>query len=211
MGGRKIKNIYLLLPLVLSMIACGDSNFGKLEGIGFSYQILADKTDILRVRYTTDEGAPSIQLFDTKGKLKENVTIAPYGGLGLTAIKNDTIEMTYVIGGNDQMFLSWFKKNKYNPNRIGHYSIHYNYEIKNVYFADKDPVQVDSLHINKDTQNMSLFFKQKLIVKKPMYLFRVRSSEIALYDSSSKSYIPYRLASNENISKYYFEKILSLY
>lgn len=211
MGGQKIKSIYLLLPVLLSIIACGNSNFEKLEGTGFSYQISAGKTDIIRVRFTTDEGAPSIQLFDTKGKLKEETTIAPYSGLGLTAMKNDTIQMTYVVGENDQMFLSWFKKNKYNPTRIGNYSIRYNYEIRNVYFKDQDPVQADSLYIDKNTQMMSLFFKQKLIAKKPMYLFTVDSSNISLYDPVSKSYTPYTFVDNKNIVEEYLKKVLGLY
>ncbi|SEW47864.1 hypothetical protein SAMN05421841_3648 [Chryseobacterium wanjuense] len=211
MGRSKIKNVCLLLPLLLSIIACGHPDFDKLGGTGFSYQISAGKTDIVRVRFTTDEGAPSIQLFDTKGNLKEEATIAPYSGLGLTAMKNDTIQMTYFVGENDQMFLSWFKKNKYNPTRIGNYSIRYNYKVRNVYFMDQDPVQVDSLYIDKNTQMMSLFLKQKLIAKKPMYLFRVKSSEITLYDPSSESNIPYIFADNEGIVEEYLKEILALY
>lgn len=213
MGRSKIKNICLLLALLLFIIACGDSNFDKLEGNGFSYQISAGKTDIVRVRYTTDEGAPTIQLFDTKGKLKEEVTIAPYTVLGLTAIKNDTIQMTYTIAQSDlNMFLPWFERNKFiNPSRIGHYSIRYNYEIRNEYNMKQDPVQVDSLYIDKNTQMMSLFLKQKLIDKKPMYLFTVESLEISLYDPSSKSYIHYIFADNKNIPEEYLKKILALY
>lgn len=213
MGRSKIKNICLLLPLLLSIIACGNPNFDKLEGTGFSYQVGAGKTDIIRARYTTDEGAPSIQLFDTKGNLKEKVTITPYSGLGLTAMKNNTIQMTYVIGQSDlSMFLPWFKRNKYiNPNHIGNYSIRYNYKVRNVYFVNQDPVQVDSLYIDKNTQIMSLFLKQKLIAKKPMYLFRVESSEITLYDPSNESNIPYVFADNKNIVEEYFKKVLALY
>jgi hypothetical protein len=211
MGRCKIKNIYLLLPLLVFIIACGNSNFDKLEGTGFSYQISAGKTDIVRVRFTTDEGAPSIQLFDEKGRLKEEANLAPYSGLELTAMKNDTIQMTYIVGENDQMFLSWFKKSKYNPTRIGNYSIRYNYEIRNVYFADEDSVQVDSLSIDKSTQMMSLFLKQKLIAKKSMYLFRVESSEIAIYNPLSKSYTTYTFAGNKNIAEEYLKKVLALY
>ncbi|KFF12019.1 hypothetical protein IW15_10570 [Chryseobacterium soli] len=213
MGGQKIKSIYLFLPLLLSLIGCGNSNFDKLEGTGFSYQISAGKTDIVRVRYTTDEGAPTIQRFDTKGNLKEKVTITPYSGLGMTAMKNDTIQMTYIIGQSDlNMFLPWFERNKYiNPSRIGNYSIRYNYEIQNEYNIDQDSVQVDSLYINKRTQIMSLFLKQKLIAKKPMYLFRVKSSEITLYDPVSKSHTPYTFADNKNIVEEYFKKVLALY
>lgn len=213
MGRSKINNICLLLPLLLSIIACADPNFDKFEGTGFSYQISADKTEIVRVRYTTDEGAPSVQLFDTKGRLKEEATITPYSGLGLTAVKNNTIQMTYTIGQSDlNMFLPWFKRIKYiNPNRIGNYSIYYNYEIQNAFFMDQDPVQVDSLYINKNTKMMSLFLKKKLIVKKPMYLFRVESSELSLYDQSSKSYTPYTFAANKNIAEEYLKKVLALY
>lgn len=212
MGRSKIKNIYLLLPLLLSIIACGHPDFDKFEGTGFSYQISAGKTDIVRTRYTTDEGAPSIQLFDTKGRLKEEVTIAPYMGLGLTAMKNDTIQMTYTIGQSDlNMFLPWFKKNKYNFTRIGNYLIRYNYEIRNEYNIDEDSVHVDSLYIDKNTQMMSLFLKQKLIAKKPMYLFRVRSSEITLYDPVRKSHTPYIFVDNKNIVEEYFKKVLALY
>ncbi|MGG5211117.1 hypothetical protein ACQWU4_19545 [Chryseobacterium sp. MIQD13] len=212
MGRSKIKNICLLLPLLLSLIACGHPDFDKFEGTGFSYQINAGKTDIVRARYTTDEGAPSIQLFDTKGRLKEEATIAPYMGLGLTAMKNDTIQMTYTIGQSDlNMFLPWFKKNKYNPTHIGNYLIRYNYEIRNEYNIDQDSVQLDSLYIDKNTQMMSLFLKQKLIAKKPMYLFRVESSEISLYDPVSKSYTPYIFAGNKNIGEEYIKKVLALY
>ena len=212
MGRSKIKNICLLLSLLLSIIACGHTDFDKFEGTGFSYQISAGKTDIVRARYTTDEGAPSIQLFDTKGRLKEEATIAPYMGLKLTAVKNDTIQMTYTIGQSDlNMFLPWFEKNKYNPNRIGNYSIRYNYEIRNEYNIDQDSVHVDSLYIDKNTQMMSLFLKQKLIAKKPMYLFRVKPSEITLYDPVSKSHTPYTFADNKNIVEEYLKKVLALY
>jgi hypothetical protein len=200
------------LPFLLFVIACGGPNFDKFEGTGFSYQISSGKTDIVRVRYTTDEGAPSIQLFNIKGKLKEKVTIAPYVGLTLTSIKNDTIQMTYIVGQSDlNMFLPWFKRNNNNPSRIGNYSIHYNYETLNAYFADEDSEQVDSLYIDKNTQMMSLFLKQKLIAKKPMYLFRVRSSELAVYDPSSKSYTAYAFANNKNIAEEFFKKVLALY
>lgn len=210
MGRQKIKNIYLLLSL-LSIIACGDPNFDKFEGPGFSYQIGAGKTDIVRVRYTTDKGAPSIQLFDTKGNLKEKVTIAPYMGLRLTAMQNDTIQMTYTVGQSDlNIFLPWFKKNKYNSAHIGNYSIRYNYEIQNEYLENEGS-DIDSLYIDKNTQMLSLFLKQKLIAKKPMYLFRIGSSEITLYDPGSKSYTPYRFAENKNIVNDYLKKILALY
>lgn len=213
MGGQKIKNTCLLLPLLLSLIACGNSNFDKLEGTGFSYQISAGKTDIVRVRYTTDEGAPTIQRFDTKGKLKEEVTITPYKVLGLTSIKNETIQMTYTIAQSDlNMFLPWFERNKFiNPSRIGNYSIRYNYEIRNEYNINQDSVHVDSLYIDKSTQIMSLFLKQKLIAKKPMCLFTVESSNISLYDPSSSSNIPYTFVDNKNISEEYLKEVLALY
>ncbi|UZT99331.1 hypothetical protein ODZ84_07100 [Chryseobacterium fluminis] len=214
MGRSKIKNVYLLLPLLLSLIACGNSNFDKLEGNGFSYQISAGKTDIVRLRFTTDEGAPKIQLFDTKGRLKEEATIAPSWPFGMTTVKNDTIQMTYVVGDRDlNIFLRWLKKEKgkYHPTHIGNYSIHYNYEIRNEYNINQDSVQVDSLYIDKNTQMMSLFLKQELIAKKPMYLFTVESSEIALYDPSSSSYIPYTFVDNKNISEEYLKEVLALY
>ncbi|WP_210148329.1 hypothetical protein [Chryseobacterium scophthalmum] len=209
--GFKIKKVVLLLLLFL-FLSCGNSNFDKLEGNGFSYQIVADKTDIVRVRFTTDEGVPSIQLFNTKGKFKEEVTIAPYNGLGFTTMTNDTIQMTYFIGQSDlTMFLPWFEKNRYNnPDKIGHYSIRYNYEIQNEYL-ENEGLKIDSLHIDKNTQLMSLFLKQKLIAKKPMYLFRIDSSEIKLYDPSSKSYIPYTFVDKKNVVEECFKKVLALY
>lgn len=213
MGRSKIKNVCLLLPLLLSIISCGGSSFDKLEGIGFSYQVGAGKTDIVRLRFTTDEGAPSIQIFDTKGRLKEEAIIAPSWPFRMTAIKNDTIQMTYIVEESDlDMFLRWFKKkkSKYYPTHIGHYSIQYNYKVRNVHFMDQDTVQVDSLYIDKNTQMMSLFLKQKLIAKKPMYLFTVESSEISLYDPSSKSYI-YTFADNKNIAEEYLKEVLALY
>lgn len=214
MGRSEIKSICLLLSLLLSFIGCENSNFDKLEGIGFSYQVGAGKTDIVRVRFTTDEGAPSIQIFDTKGRFKEEAIIAPSWPFRMTAIKNDTIQMTYIVEKSDlNMFLRWFQKekSKYYPSHIGHYSICYNYEIRNVYFANKDSVQVDSLYLDKSTQMMSLFLKQKLIVKKPMYLFRVESSAISLYDPSTNLYIPYTFAANKNIAEEYLKKVLALY
>lgn len=214
MGRSKIKNICLLLPLLLCIIACRDSNFDKLEGVGFSYQVSTGKTDIVRLRFTTDEGAPSIQIFDTKGRLKEEAIIAPSWPFRITAIKNDTIQMTYIVGERDlNIFLRWFtkEKGKYHPTHIGNYSIYYNYEKQNAFFMDQDPVQVDSLYINKNTKMISLFLKKKLIVKKPMYLFRVESSELSLYDQSSKSYTPYTFAANKNIAEEYLKKVLALY
>lgn len=198
--------------LLFSFLSCGNSNFGEFEGTGFSYQVISGKTDIVRIRYTTDEGAPSIQLFDMKGNLKEKVTIPPYMGIRLTAIKNSTIQITYTIGQRDlNMFLSWFERNKdINPSRIGNYSIQYNYEIQNEYLENEGS-EIDSLYIDKNTQMMYLFLKQKLIVKKPMYLFRVGPSEILLYDSSSKSYTRYIFTKNKNMVKDYFEKVLDLY
>ncbi|MGG5211118.1 hypothetical protein ACQWU4_19550 [Chryseobacterium sp. MIQD13] len=211
MGRSKIKNICLLLPLLLSIIACGHPDLDKFEGTGFSYQISAGKTDIVRARYTTDEGAPSIQLFDIKGNLKEEATITPYSGLGLTAMKNDTIQMTYVVGENEQMFLSWFKRIEYiNPTRIGNYSIRYNYEIQNEYFENEGS-EIDSLYIDKNTKMMSLFLKHKLITKKPMYLFRIEFSEITLYDPVSKLYTPYTFAGNRSFFEEYLKKVLDLY
>jgi len=214
MGRSKIKSICLLLPLLLSIIACGDSNFDKLEGVGFSYQVSTGKTDIVRLRFTTDEGAPSIQIFDTKGRLKEEAIIAPSWPFRMTAIKNDTIQMTYIVGERElNIFLRWFtkEKGKYHPTHIGNYSIYYNYEIQNAFFMDQDPVQVDSLYIDKNTKMMSLFLKKKLIVKKPMYLFNVESSAISFYDPSSKSYRPYTFADNKNIAEEYLKKVLALY
>lgn len=198
--------------LLFSLLSCGNSNFSKFEGTGFSYQVIAGKTDIVRIRYTTDEGAPSIQLFDMTGNLKEKVTIAPYMVIGLTAIKNNTIQITYTIGQRDlNVFLLWFERNKdINPSRIGNYSIKYNYEIQNEYLENEGS-EIDSLYIDKNTQMMSLFLKQKLVVKKPMYLFKVEPSEILLYDSSSKSYTPYIFTKNKNMVKDYFEKVLDLY
>jgi hypothetical protein len=44
-----------------------------------------------------------------------------------------------------------------------------------------------------------------------MYLFRVKSSEITLYDPSSESNIPYIFADNEGIVEEYLKEILALY
>lgn len=214
MGRPKIKSIYLFTPLLLSIIACENLNLNKLEGAGFSYQINAGKKDIIRLRFTTDEGAPSIQLFDTNGRFQEEAIIAPSWPFQMTAIKNDTIQLTYFIGQRDlNIFLNWLKKkkSKYYPSHIANYTIRYNYEIRNEYNIDQDSVLVDSLYIDKNTQMMFLFLKQKLIAKKPMYLFMVRSSDIVLYDPLNKSNIPYTFVDNKNITEEYLKEVLALY
>ncbi|CAM3179080.1 hypothetical protein DRF59_20535 [Chryseobacterium flavum] len=214
MGRSKIINICLLLLLLLSIIGCQRAGFDKFEGPNFSYQIGANKKDIIRLRFTTDEGAASIQLFDTNGRFREEAIIAQSWPFQITAIKNNTIQLTYFVGERDlKIFLNWFKKKKtkYYPTKIGNYSILYTYEIRNEFNIDQNPVQVDSLYIDKNTQIMSLFLQQKLIVKEPMYLFWVKSSELDLYDSVHKSNIPFIFVGNKNITEDYLKKILALY
>lgn len=209
--GFKIKKGFLVLPILLFVVGCGSSSFDEIEGPDVFYQISPSKTSIIRVRYTTDKGAPSIQLFDTKGNLLKNNTMAPVSGLLMTSSKNDSIRITYFVGKSDlDMFLPWFKTNKYNANRIGNYSINYNYEIHNTYLENKGS-EIDSLCVDEKGQMTSVFLNEKLIAKKPTHLFVIKLSKMLLYDPLSKSYTPYTFANNRSLVKDYLEKILETY
>ncbi len=206
-----MKKMFLALPILLFVTGCGSSGFEELEGPEVFYQISPSEAGILRVRYTINKGAPSVQLFDTKGNLLKNNIIAPASGLLMTASKNDSIQITYFVGQSDlDMFLPWFKTNKYNMDRIGNYSINYNYEIQNTYLENKGS-EIDSLSVDEKGQLTSVFLKGKLIAKKPTYLFVIKWSEILLYDPLSKLYTPYTFTNNSGLVKDYLKKILAVY
>ena len=205
--GFKINKVFLLLYVLALITGCSRSNFEELEGSDIFYQINAGKTDIIRMRYTIDKGAPSIQLFDKKGNLLQNSVIIPNSILLLTAVKKDSIQITYFVGQSDlKIFLPWFRTNQSNPKRIGNYSIHYNYEIRNTYLESIGS-EIDSLSIDCNAQLTSVFFKHKLITKKPAYLFIVKSSEMLLYNPTIKTYTKYTFA-DKSLARFYMEKSL---
>lgn len=165
--GFKIDRLFLMSSLCIFTIGCGNLDFDELEGPAIIYQVCPGKTDILRIRSTIDKGAPSIQLFDKTGRQLQKSIIASMGGFMVTAMGNNSIQITYFVGQSDLVFfLPWFKENKSNPSLIGKYSIHYNYEIHNKYSETKGS-EIDSLHVDKKAQTTSLFLKGKLIATRP--------------------------------------------
>lgn len=208
--GSKINKLFLLLCLCVFAVGCGERHFDELEGPDISYQICPGKTDILRIRSTIDKGAPSIQLFDKKGNLLESSIVGPMAGFLATAMGNNSIQITYFVGQSDlTFFLPWFKKNKANPNLIGRYSIHYNYEIRNKYSETKGS-EIDSLNVDKKAQTTSLYLKGKLVAARPTYLLILKSSELVAYDPENKSYALYQLV-GKDLAKDYLNKILAMY
>jgi|GEM_PF-3405600 len=206
----KINRLFLVLCLCIFALGCGEPRFNELEGPAIIYQVCPAKTDILRIRSTIDKGAPSIQLFDKKGRKLQTSIIAPMSGFMVTAMENDSIQITYFVGQSDLVFfLPWFKKNKFNSNRIGKYSIHYNYEIHNKY-SETSGSEIDSLTVNKKAQKTLLFLKGKLIATIPTYLLILKSSELIAYSPINKQYTPYLLV-NQDLAKDYLNKILARY
>jgi len=209
--GDKIKKWFLLLHFCLFVIAgCGSADFGELEGPNVFYQIYTGDQNILRIRYTIGEGAPYIQLFDNKGNLLQESVVAPESGFLVTSVKNDLVQITYFVGESDlDMFLPWFKTNKFNPTRIGKYSINYNYEIRNSY-SDNKGSKIDSLNVDITANTTSLFLKGKLVATRPTYLLILKSSEFLAYDPENKVYTPYQLV-NKDLTINYLKKILAVY
>ncbi|MBE9599491.1 hypothetical protein [Pedobacter sp. MC2016-24] len=206
--GSKINMLFLLLCLFV--VGCGNPNFNELEGPNVFYQVCPVDKDIIRIRRTSGEGAPSVQLFDKKGSQLQNSIITPMGIFLVTSIKNDTLQVTYFVGQSDlEMFLPWFKTNRSNPYRIGQYSIHYSYEIHNKYSETKGS-EIDSLIVDKKAQTTWLFLKGKLIDTRPTHLLILKSSELVAYDPKNKSYTPYPLV-NKDLAKDYLNKILATY
>ncbi|MGQ7855565.1 hypothetical protein ACUN24_15140 [Pedobacter sp. WC2501] len=208
--GSKINKLFLLLYLCIFAVGCGERHFDELEGPDISYQICPGKTDILCIRRTIDKGAPLIQLFDNRGNLLESYVLASMAGFQVTAMGNNSIQITYFVGQSDlEMFLPWFKKNKFNPNHIGKYAINYNYEIHNEY-SESEGSGIDSLNVDKMAQTTSLFLKGKLIATRPTYLLILKSSELLAYEPKDKVYTPYLLGNND-LAKDYLNKILANY
>jgi hypothetical protein len=207
--GLKISKALLLLCTLLSAFGCGAPGLDNWEGDNIFYQVYPGKKDIIRMRYTLDKGSPSIQLFDKHGSFLEESAIAPNSILRMTSIANDSIQITYFVGQSDlDMFLAWFTTNKFNPKRIGNYSIHYNYEIHNTYLENKGS-EIDSVAIDGETHMASVFLKHELIAKKPCHLFIVKQTELLLYDPASKTYTPYTFT-NKNLLKEYLRKNLDV-
>jgi hypothetical protein len=204
----KINILFLLLCLFI--VGCGDPNFNELEGSNVFYQVYPGDKNIIRIRRTSGEGAPLVQLFDKKGIQLKNSIVTPMGIFLITSIKNDTLQVTYFVGQSDlEMFLPWFKTNRSNPRSIGQYSIHYNYEIHNKYSETKGS-EIDSLNLDKKTQTTSLFLKGKLITIRPTYLLILKASELVAYDPKNRAYTPYPLV-NKDLAKDYLNKILAMY
>ncbi len=207
--GFKIEKRFLVVILFF-LAACGSPSFDDIEGPDIFYQISPGEKNILRVRYTIDKGAPSIQLFDTKGNFLKDNTIVPASRMLMTASKEDSIRITYFVGQSDlDMFLPWFNTNKYNANRIDNYTINYNYEIHNTYLENKGS-EIDSLGVEAKGQITSLYLNGKLIVKEPTHLFVVKLSKFMLYNPLSQSYTSYTFK-NKSLVKDYLEKILAAY
>ena len=181
----------------------------SLKGL-INYQVYPGKKDILRLRRTVDAGAPSIQLFDTEGNQLQEFKIAPMGILKMTSIKVDYVKITYLIGQSDlEMFLPWFRTNKFNPEKVGRYIIRYNYEIFNEYLEAEGSL-IDSMSVNKKTGNTCLFQRGKFITEKPTFLFIIKSSEVLGYTPITKEYTRYPFEA-KNLAQQFSHKVLNLY
>lgn len=203
-------NFCLLLCILFLGIGCSGSNFEEQEGPNVFYQVYPGKEDILRIRRTIGEGAPSIQLFDKQGKQLQKFTIAPMHVFNMTSVKNDSVLITYLVGRGDlEMFLPWFKTNRFNPERIGRYKINYNYEISNTYLESPGS-QIDSVSVDKKAGTTTVFLKGKSIVTKPTFLFIIRSFRLQTYNPITQEYSIYTFR-DKNLAEEFIEKILATY
>ncbi|NQX40226.1 hypothetical protein SAMN05421820_105109 [Pedobacter steynii] len=208
--GSKINKLFLLLYLWLFAVGCGRLDFNEVEGPNVFYQVCPSEHDIIRIRRTSGEGAPSVQLFDKKGNQLQEFTIAPMGVFLVSSMTKDSIQITYFVGQSDlEMFLPWFKTNRSNPERIGQYSIRYSYEVQNAHLVNDDS-KIDSLDVNRKTRVVSLFFKGSLVDTWPAHLLILRSSQLRAYDPNSRAYTPYTFT-NGDLAKDYLDKILAIY
>ena len=208
--GHRINNICLLLCILFFVTGCSESDFSEIEGPNVFYQVYPGKEDILRIRRTRDEGAPSVQLFDKKGNLLQEFKIAPMHIFNMTSVKKDSVLITYLLGQSDlEMFLPWFKTNESNPERIGPYKIRYNYEIHNSY-KESPGSQIDSISVDKNSGNTSLFLKGVPIAVKPTYLFIISAFELQAYNPVTKEYSRYPFE-GKKFSKEFLQKVLAMY
>lgn len=207
---QQVNNLIVILCVLILSTGCTNSEFNEIEDANVFYQIYPGEHQIIRLRRTIDAGAPLLQLFDKHGKHLDEFSIAPMGIFNLTLIRNNNIQITYLIGQSDlEMFLPWYKTNKSNPNHIGKYSISYTYKIQNAYLEKKGS-EIDSISIDKKTNKTSLFLNRKLIALDPIYLLIVKDSEFLAYNPQTITYTPYKFA-NKNLKKVFFDQILSLY
>jgi hypothetical protein len=190
--------------------SCGKPDFLKYGGDETSYQICPGMSDIIRTEYAEDRGAPSLQLFDKYGKLLKDITIAPIARFLITGINNNSIQITYfVASGTDfDFFISSFRHNKYNPNRIGSYSIKYKYEIENDY-VEKRGSRIDSITMDKQKKSVALFYKKTLVINLPVFLLSADTSGLTFYDVYTKTHVYYKFE-KKTLLQDYMEKVMNI-
>ena len=200
-----------MISFTLLAVSCGEPDFLKYKDDEISYQICPGISDIIRVEYPEDKGAPSLQLFDKDGKLLDNITINPIARFIITNINNSSIQITYfVASGQDfDFFIPLFKHNKYNPNRIGNYSINYKYEIENDY-SEKQSYKIDSLEIDKQKRTVKLFTNKTLLVNLPIYSLNVNISGMTFYDTYTKTHVYYKFE-KKVLFRDYLSKVINIY
>lgn len=199
-----------MVYLCVFIFACNSADFMKREGPNVSYQICPNNTDIFRLRRTIAQGAPTVQLFDKKGKLMQTITIAPQAPIMITKVENKLIQITYFVGSGDDLkfFLPWFQTNKYNPDHIGLYRIHYTYEISNEYKENKS-TNIDSLSIDKKKKIVSVFLKGNLITALPIDVLFLSETELTSYDQKTSIHSSYIFV-GKSLFKDYLQGILSI-
>lgn len=206
-----VKNsLFFFLCTLFFGTGCFAPDFDEPESANVFYQVYPGQEDILRIRRTRDEGAPSIQLFDKKGNQLEEFKISPMHIFNMTLVKNDSVQITYLLGQSDlEMFLPWFKTNKSNPDHIGRYKIRYNYEISNSYLESPGS-SIDSLSIDKKSCTTTLFLKGVPVTTKATYLLLIKQDELLAYNPITKEYSRYPFK-EKDLSKEFLQKVLAVY
>jgi hypothetical protein len=202
--------MFLLICLTVIVASCGDPDFLKYEGEETSYQICPGTSDIIRNKYAEDSGAPQLQLFDKYGKLLEDVTINPLAPFLITSINNSSIQITYFVaaGMDFGFFIPAFRHDKFNPSRIGNYSINYKYEIE-YDFSEERGGKVDSIEMDKQKKTVALFSKKVLVINLPICLLSVDISGLTFNDDS-KTPVFYEFE-KKALFKDYLRKVLNIY
>ncbi|QKJ30313.1 hypothetical protein HQ865_11255 [Mucilaginibacter mali] len=205
------KKVFLSVCLFLSISACRRSDFLNSDDTDTSYQICPGISDIIRVKYPEENGAPTLQLFDNNGTLLKENTINPMSRFLLTEMNNKAIKITYFVGSGQNLafFTKQFKENKYNPIQIGHYLITYTYKIEDEYLESKK-VKIDVLKINEQNKTVSLFDKNKLIAIRPICLLSVNNSGLIFYDNNTSIHTLYEFE-RKSLFRDYLQKIINIY
>jgi hypothetical protein len=166
-------------------------------------QICIRPQGVLKAYIMGDEGGmETIQLFDNSFNLITEAPLYSSYPFKISNWEKDTIQITFVIGGDDETrFLVWLKGNVNIPRSIGKFKISYNYYITPGGTSAKK-LSVDSLQIDKERVLVRFWTGGRIVKQCKIDSLRITYNKFMCRDNSVITFINFKSGQQKSIKSF---------